>query len=69
MNEPAQHLRIARPARNPETLVQQYAAGLGFERLGGFRDHDGFDGAMVGAADLPPMVVPARTLVPGLEMG
>ncbi|MHC4377114.1 MAG: VOC family protein [Planctomycetota bacterium] len=50
MNEPALHLRIARPARDPEALAEQYAAGLGFVRQGGFRDHDGFDGAMVGPA-------------------
>lgn len=48
MSEPAPHLRIARPARDPEALAEQYAAGLGFVRLGGFRDHNGFDGAMVG---------------------
>lgn len=51
MSEPAPHVRLARPARDPEALAEQYAAGLGFDRLGGFRDHNGFDGAMVGPKD------------------
>ncbi len=48
MTENAPHLRIARPARDPEALAEQYVEGLGFARLGGFEDHAGFDGAMVG---------------------
>ena len=41
-------LRIARPSCNPEALAALYVAGLGFQRLGGFTDHAGFDGVMVG---------------------
>lgn len=42
------HLRIARPTDRLVEIERQYVAGLGFERLGGFADHDGFDGVMLG---------------------
>ena len=44
------HLRIARPTDRLVEIEQQYVAGLGFERLGGFVDHAGFDGVMLGHA-------------------
>jgi hypothetical protein len=46
-------LRIARPTDQLEKLVLQYESGLGLEVLGGFREHDGFDGTMLGHPDLP----------------
>ena len=42
------HLRVARPTDHLEAVVQFYRDGLGFEVLGAFRDHDGFDGIMLG---------------------
>jgi len=42
------HLRIARPSDHLEEIVAMYCAGLGLEELGSFRDHDGFDGVMLG---------------------
>jgi hypothetical protein len=42
------HLRIARPTDRLAEIEQQYIEGLGFERLGGFADHAGFDGVMLG---------------------
>lgn len=42
------HLRIARPTDDLEAVVAFYRDGLGFERLGGFEDHEGFDGVMLG---------------------
>lgn len=42
------HLRIARPIDDIETLLRFYRDGLGFEVLGSFADHDGFDGIMLG---------------------
>lgn len=48
MNE--QHLRIARPTNDLARIVRLYCEGLGFEKLGGFIDHDGYDGAMIGRA-------------------
>jgi catechol 2,3-dioxygenase-like lactoylglutathione lyase family enzyme len=41
-------LRVARPTDDLEALLPFYRDGLGFEVLGGFEDHDGFDGVMLG---------------------
>ncbi len=41
------HLRIARPTNNIEALLPFYRDGLGFEVVGRFADHDGFDGVML----------------------
>ena len=45
---PTAHLRVARPTDDLEAVVRFYRDGLGFEVLGGFTDHDGFDGVMLG---------------------
>ncbi len=42
------HLRIARPTDNLQEIVRFYRDGLGFEVIGSFEDHDGFDGVMLG---------------------
>lgn len=42
------HLRIARPTDQLDAVVAFYRDGLGFEVLAAFRDHDGFDGVMLG---------------------
>jgi catechol 2,3-dioxygenase-like lactoylglutathione lyase family enzyme len=42
------HLRVARPTDDLAALVRFYRDGLGFEVLFEFRDHDGFDGVMLG---------------------
>ena len=42
------HLRVARPVTDLERSAAMYEHGLGLARLGGFRDHDGFDGVMLG---------------------
>jgi catechol 2,3-dioxygenase-like lactoylglutathione lyase family enzyme len=44
------HLRIARPTDDLDRTVAMYRRGLDLELLGSFRDHDGFDGAMLGVA-------------------
>ena len=44
-----QHLRIARPVTDIERAANMYCQGLTLGILGSFRDHDGFDGIMVGA--------------------
>lgn len=41
-------LRIARPTNNLEVIADMYIRGLGFERLGSFSDHTGFDGSIIG---------------------
>jgi hypothetical protein len=42
------HLRIARPVSNLARSTEMYCRGLGLTILGSFRDHEGFDGAMLG---------------------
>jgi catechol 2,3-dioxygenase-like lactoylglutathione lyase family enzyme len=42
------HLRVARPTDDLVAAVAFYRDGLGFEVLYEFRDHDGFDGVMLG---------------------
>lgn len=42
------HLRIARPTDQLERVVCFYRDGLGFPVMAEFRDHDGFDGVMLG---------------------
>ena len=42
------HLRIARPVRDLGLSVSMYGGGLGLEEIGRFRDHEGFDGVMLG---------------------
>jgi catechol 2,3-dioxygenase-like lactoylglutathione lyase family enzyme len=44
------HLRVARPTDDLAAVVRFYRDGLGFEILYEFRDHDGFDGVMLGHA-------------------
>ena len=48
----AQHLRVARPTDNLDALIAFYTEALGFEKLGEFRDHEGFDGVMLGHPEL-----------------
>lgn len=42
-------LRVARATDRLDDVVRFYVAGLGFDELGSFEDHEGFDGVMVGA--------------------
>jgi catechol 2,3-dioxygenase-like lactoylglutathione lyase family enzyme len=42
------HLRIARPSDDLAAVVRFYRDGLGLELLFEFKDHDGFDGVMLG---------------------
>ncbi|AGC49385.1 prolyl endopeptidase [Myxococcus stipitatus DSM 14675] len=46
-------MRVARPTRNLEQVVRFYREGLGLEHLGGFEDHEGFDGVMLGEKGAP----------------
>ena len=47
-SKPLPVLRVARPTDHLSVIVEQYVSGLGFEVLGDFEDHDGFDGVMLG---------------------
>jgi catechol 2,3-dioxygenase-like lactoylglutathione lyase family enzyme len=42
------HLRVARATDRLKEVVRFYRDALGFEVLGAFEDHDGFDGVMLG---------------------
>ena len=42
------HLRVARPSDDLAALVKFYRDGLGFDVLHEFKDHDEFDGVMLG---------------------
>ena len=46
MNHPS--LRIARPTQQLRAIADMYARGLDMTELGGFEDHQGYDGVMVG---------------------
>jgi catechol 2,3-dioxygenase-like lactoylglutathione lyase family enzyme len=52
VNDPADlgkaHLRVVRPSDDLAANVSFYRDGLGFEVLYEFRDHDGFDGVLLG---------------------
>jgi hypothetical protein len=45
------HLRIARSTNNFEEIKKFYKDGVGFEIIGSFKGHDGFDGIMFGSKD------------------
>jgi catechol 2,3-dioxygenase-like lactoylglutathione lyase family enzyme len=47
------HLRVARPTDKLDEVTRFYTVGLGFEVLGSFEDHAGFDGVMLGHPDWP----------------
>ena len=44
----ATSLRVARATDHLDALLRFYVEGLGFEQLGSFADHEGFDGVMIG---------------------
>lgn len=46
------HLRVARPTDNLQAIADMYQTGLGLEVLSHFEEHNGFDGIMLGNADM-----------------
>jgi catechol 2,3-dioxygenase-like lactoylglutathione lyase family enzyme len=46
-------LRVARPTDRLDDVVRFYSHGLGLRVLESFRDHDGFDGVILGHPRLP----------------
>jgi len=42
------HLRVARATVHLDEILRFYRDGLGFELVGEFHDHEGFDGVMLG---------------------
>ena len=47
------HLRVARATDHLDEIIHFYRDGLGFEVVGEFHDHEGFDGVMLGHAGFP----------------
>jgi hypothetical protein len=50
------HLRVARPTDHMASVLRFYVDGLGFETVGSFTGHHGFDGVMLAprGARAPP---------------
>src|SRR5690348_10569682 len=46
-------MRVARACRDIDELTRQYTLGLGLEVLSSWRDHEGFDGAVLGHVHAP----------------
>lgn len=46
------HLRVARPTNHMNEILRFYRDGLGMDVLSEFRDHEGFDGVMLGQPGL-----------------
>ena len=46
-------LRVARPTDQLQEVVEFYRYGLGFKVLADFKDHDGFDGVILGHSKMP----------------
>lgn len=49
---PVVQMRIARPTNKLNQLIEFYEIGLGLQKVGEFRNHDGYDGVMYGLPDL-----------------
>ncbi len=45
---PVAQIRVARPTDRLDEVVAFYRDGLGLDVLGGFADHDGYDGVFLG---------------------
>lgn len=52
-SQPFPVLRIARPTDDIQALLPFYTTGLGLRVLYEFKNHDGFDGIMLGQPDSP----------------
>ena len=46
-------MRVARPTDNVAAIAEMYAKGLGLSVLAEFKDHDGFDGVILGHPGQP----------------
>jgi hypothetical protein len=45
---PIAQIRIARPTDKLSEVQHFYCEGIGFKKLGGFENHNGYDGIMIG---------------------
>lgn len=46
------HMRVARPVTDLDVTQKMYCSGLDLTVLGQFRDHEGFDGVMLGSPSM-----------------
>lgn len=46
-------LRVARPTDRLSEIASMYVSGMGFEIIGEFQDHEGFDGVIIGHPHQP----------------
>jgi catechol 2,3-dioxygenase-like lactoylglutathione lyase family enzyme len=53
LERPLWHLRVARPVSDLAKAATMYVQGLGLRVVDEFRDHDGFDGVMLGDPAVP----------------
>ena len=44
-------MRVARPTDRLDEITRMYVSGLGFQLIGSFEDHDGFNGSIIGHPD------------------
>jgi hypothetical protein len=49
---PAVQVRVARPTNRLDEVVRFYTEGLRLPVVGGFEDHDGYTGVMIGLPDV-----------------
>ena len=49
---PVVQMRIARPTDKLDKIIEFYEGGLGLQKVGEFRGHQGYDGVMYGLPDL-----------------
>src|SRR3954447_17583463 len=49
-DDPMLQLRVARHTERLEEVVGFYRDGIGLTEIGGFRDHDGYDGVFLAVA-------------------
>jgi YycE-like protein len=61
--QPAMQLRVARHTERLQEVVECYRDGIGLTQIGGFRDHDGYDGVFL-AVPRPLESRSLRLLVP-----
>ncbi|PLR94802.1 VOC family protein [Bacillus sp. T33-2] len=48
---PAVQVRSARPTNQLDKIIEFYRDGIGLKMIGGFKKHEGYDGAMLGLPD------------------
>jgi hypothetical protein len=61
-------LRVARHTERLDEVVGFYRDGIGLIEIGGFRDHDGYDGVFLATASLGAALVAIATAIPTIPL-